>query len=310
MDNIVVLGATGVVGREFCRLLQEKKAKYYKPDRYEYDAIENNKGYYNYFQCNSESIVVNLLAEKTNIQRNKKEPVTICANTLRMNMNVLDICSAYKVKKLINVISSCAYPGNCVEPMSEDYFWNGSPHESILPHGEAKRCVYALSQFYRQQFRLNVVCIAFNSLYSNTCWNRPETLKVLESMVKKIVDAREANLSYVTFFGSGSPRREFLHVKDAAESILQVIEKYDDSEILNIGNNFDIQIKKLAEGIKLAVGYKGQIKWDNGQDGQMRKMLCSEKMERVLNWSPKVKLADGIQETIEDYEKYLKLESD
>lgn len=303
-NDVVVLGSTGVVGRALIRLLQERKLRYYRKYRSDYDARYEEDNCFS--EIKRDSVVVNLIAEKTTIALNKEKPATICENTLRTNMNVLKMCHNAGVKKLINIVSSCAYPGDCIEPMGEDYFWKGSPHESIRPHGLAKQAVYGLSQFYRQEFGLNVVCLAFNSIYGGTVWEKPETLKVLESLVKKIVDAKNRNIESVTLWGTGDPRREFLYVDDAAESILQAIKKYDDGELLNIGSGYDISIKDLAEGIKLAAGYKGEILWDTSKpDGQIRKLLSVEKMKTTLNWEPPTLLANGIQKTIEDFENYV-----
>lgn len=298
MDRYVVLGANGVVGRSLVRILQEKNIKYkaYTRDDCDWD--------YDFFlNFNGDDVVINLMAEKTTIAMNREKPATILANTLSINKNVLHACTLGRVKKLVNIVSSCAYPGNNNGELREEEFWNGTPHESIRPHGLAKQCVYALSQACRKEFGLNVICLCFNSLFGNTLWDRPDTLKVLESLVKKFVDAREANLPEVVLWGSGEVYREFLYVDDAANSILQAVEKYEDGEILNVGHGHDIQIKKLAEGIALAVGYKGNIVWDTTKpDGQYRKLLSSEKMMRTLNWFPPTPLVDGIDLLIADYE--------
>ena len=192
-------------------------------------------------------------------------------------------------------------------PMKESNFWNGTVHPSVRSHGLAKKTVYALSQFYRTENNLDSVCLCMNSIYGgNSSWNRPDTLKVLEALVKKFIDARNNNIPIVNLSGTGEVYREFLHADDAAEAILLAID-YNEPELLNISSGADISVKKLAEGIKLAVGYTGDIVWgDSREDGQYRKLLSDEKMLGKLKWSPRIPLVEGLQQTIDSYENFLK----
>lgn len=314
-DLILVIGGYGTIGNEVCRLLSERNANYIAVNKKSLDFLDYNL-VMNYLNFCRPKYIINLMAVKTNISKNKKSPFDIYAQTVQMNTNlfaalteVLMDTDYYKPEKIISVVSSCAY-GDTGLTLVEDKFDTYSVNQSIAPHGNAKRNLYYLAQYARQQYEMNAITLCFNNIYGGVDWNKPYDLKVCDALIKKFVDARRNEDPSVTIFGTGKPRREFLYYTDAAESILQVLKKYDDGELLNIGCGWDISIMGLAKIIKEIVGY-GEIRTDKSKpDGQMNKLLSNQKMKTVLYpWEPSIGLKEGIEKTALTYERYLGYET-
>ncbi len=305
---ILLFGGHGVIGNALRGLFIDNEYDYIAPEKNFVNLLDYKQLTW-YLDRTRPKYIINLAAVKTNIQINAEQPATICTKTMEMNLNLLKACveiDRYRPKKLINIISSCAY--GQADLLIESDFLKGEIHPSVKPHGEAKRMVYLFGKFYRAEYKLNVVTACFNNIFGGSNWSRVETLKVLDSMVRKIVDARESGADAVTFWGTGKPRREFLYHKNAADGLLQVLEKYDDTELINVGSGQDINIGLLANWIARLVKYEGRILWDETKpDGQLVKRLNCDKMHDKLKWFPPTTDEDAILETISSYEEYLRI---
>jgi len=301
-NSVLVFGASGKVGRNLVPLLKEKYDCVLTPIHQECDLLEleSVRSYLEKWLPNS---IINLAAKTTTMSLNKTYPADISYETLLMNMNILELSSGLPIKKLINVVSSCAYANNDI--LVEDRFLDGPIHPSVLPHGSAKRQVYILSKHYKDQYNLPVTCVCFNNICGSEYWANPDSLKVLSALVKKFVDAVVNNSDVVEIWGTGVAWREFIHAKDAAVGLLTAFEQYD-GDLINIGTGEDIQISALADLIKYLTGFKGRVAFKGGQDGQLVKQLSTKRMREYLgdiHFHGPVMIADKV---IREYKQYLK----
>ena len=236
------------------------------------------------------------------IEFNRMYPADILFSNTVMGLNLHHACEWAGVKKLISIMTSCAYPDTGMEILKEEDFWNGLPNETIRAHGIAKRVLQAASEAYSKQYEFNSVSVCVTNLYGpNDTFNLIRT-KVVGALIKKFVEAKMNEDDQVECWGTGAPMREFMYVDDAAEAIVQALQKYEDNTTpLNIGTGSDISIKELVEYIKEAVGYEGEVFWNTDKpDGQMKKLLSVEKMKEYIDINP-VSVKEGIAETVKWY---------
>ncbi len=180
----------------------------------------------------------------------------------------------------------------------------GYPEETNAPYGLAKKMLLVQTQAYRQQFGFNGIYLLPVNLYGPGDNFDPASSHVIPALVKKMVEAKRQNLSYIEVWGDGSPTREFLYVEDAAEGILQAAMHYQKDEPVNLGSGFEISIKKLAELIKSNLNYKGEIRWDiTKPNGQPRRKLDVTKAEKEFGFKAKTSFEKGIKKTINWYLK-------
>lgn len=236
------------------------------------------------------------------IEFNRMYPADILFSNTIMGLNLHHACEWVGVKKLVSIMTSCAYPDIGMEILKEEDFWNGLPNETIRAHGIAKRVLQAASEAYSKQYEFNSVSVCVTNLYGpNDTFNLIRT-KVVGALIKKFVEAKMNEDDQVECWGTGAPMREFMYVDDAAEAIVQALQKYEDnSSPLNIGTGSDISIKELVEYINEAVGYEGEIFWNTDKpDGQMKKLLSVEKMKEYIEINP-ISVKEGIAETVKWY---------
>jgi nucleoside-diphosphate-sugar epimerase len=235
------------------------------------------------------------------IEFNRMYPADIFyANTI-MGLNVHYACQYIGVKKLLSIMTSCAYPDTGMEVLKEETFWEGSPNKTIRAHGIAKRTLQTASEAYNDQYELNAATVCVTNLYGpKDTFNLVRT-KVVGALIRKFVEALDNNES-VECWGTGSPMREFMYVEDAAEAIVQALQKYDDStQPLNIGTGQDISIKELVEYVIKATEFKGSVNWNTDKpDGQMKKLLDTTRMSNYVDIKP-TNIEEGIKKTVDWY---------
>lgn len=264
------------------------------------------------------NLVFHIAGHNGGLAFNQDFPADIFVRNTQMGMNVLDACRRFKVEKVVSVVASCAYPEfklRCVlanatsctrephEVMAEWDFLLGEPHDSVACHGYAKRNLQLASSFMKKQYGLNAVCVCPTTLYGPGDSFDPQRTKILGGMVKRFVDAKRNQLTNVTCWGSGEPKREFLYVHDCASLLVKCMEKYGDSDHpLNLGTGQEYSVKEVAETVARCVGYTGKIWWDTSKpDGQLRKRLDLTKMHKVLGEFPFTPFEKGVAETVRAY---------
>jgi GDP-L-fucose synthase len=189
-------------------------------------------------------------------------------------------------------------------PFREDDLWNGYPEETNAPYGLAKKMMLVQSQAYRQQYGFNSVFVLPVNLYGPEDNFDPKSSHVIPALIKKCVDAKQADEEEVVVWGTGKPTREFLYVDDAAEGIVLAAERYDKSDPVNLGAGFEISIRELAELIVELTGYTGKIVWDASQpDGQPRRMLDTGRAFQEFGFRAQTGFREGLKKTIDWYVK-------
>lgn len=258
--------------------------------------------------------VFHLAGYNGGIQVNAREPASVFMRSTLMGLNVLEACHRYKVGKVVSVVASCAYPQfeivggyTCVYREKGIYresdFLDSPPHDSVACHGYAKRNLQLASRFYNKQHNDQFVCVCPPTLYGPGDRLDLERTKVMMGIIKKVCDAKYREDKSVTFFGSGSPLRDFLYVEDAANLLIRAALCYTDSHVpLNIGAGHELTVGELATLICWLAEYQGEILWDKTRpDGAHRKRLDTTRMKAILGEHPFVPLAEGIKRTISWY---------
>ena len=240
--------------------------------------------------------VVIAAAKVGGIKANNDFPVDFLLDNLKIQNNLIESSYAAGVGKLLFLGSSCIYPKFAPQPIHEESLLTGSLEPTNEPYALAKIAGIKLCQAYRRQHGADFISAMPTNMYGPYDNFDLQTSHVLPAMIHKFHLAKAANKSSVTLWGTGSPRREFLHSEDLAAACLVLLENYSAPEHINIGSGYDVTIKELAETVREAVGYRGEIEWDTTQpDGTPRKLMDNSRM-RALGWEPEIALADGIRD--------------
>ena len=236
------------------------------------------------------------------IEFNRMYPADILYSNTVMGLNIHHACEYLGVKKVVSIMTSCAFPDTGMEILKEETFWDGLPNKTIRAHGIAKRILNAATQAYNDQYNLNAVTVCVTNLYGpNDTFNLVRT-KVVGALIRKFVEAKLEENEQVECWGTGAPMREFMYVDDAAEAVVQALEKYEDVDTpLNIGTGTDISIKQLVDYIVKATNYKGEVFWNTEKpDGQMKKLLDTTRMKDILDVTP-IEVQEGVKRTVQWY---------
>jgi GDP-L-fucose synthase len=215
--------------------------------------------------------------------------------------NIIHSSYLYGVKKLLFLGSSCIYPKKCPQPMKEEYLLSGYLEPTNEPYAVAKIAGIKMCQAYNRQYGTNYISVMPTNLYGPGDNYDLQNSHVLPALIRKFHEAQAESRPFVEIWGTGTPRREFLHVDDLADACLFLMRNPDSGEIINIGVGEDISIKDLALLIKDIVGYKGELKFDSSKpDGMPRKLLDIAKLT-AMGWKAKISLTEGIKRTWSEY---------
>jgi GDP-L-fucose synthase len=302
-EKIFVAGHRGLVGSALIRRLeQEGFHNLPRRDRSQLD-LANERAVQNFFVEEKPAVVIFAAAKVGGIKANNDFPVEFLLDNLRIQNNVIQ--SAYRtgVRKLLFLGSSCIYPKFAPQPIPETALLSGPLEPTNEPYAIAKIAGIKLCQAFSREYGANFISAMPTNLYGPNDNFDLETAHVLAALLRKAHEAKTRKDRELIVWGSGKPRREFLYVDDLASACLFLLEKYDSSEIINVGCGEDVSIHELAELICDVVGFVGELAWDTAKpDGTPRKLLDVTKL-RDLGWQPAIPLRDGIAQT---YEWFLK----
>jgi GDP-L-fucose synthase len=236
---------------------------------------------------------------------NNSYPADFIYNNLVIETNLIHAAYKFGVKKLLFLGSSCVYPKFATQPMKEDCLLTGKLEPTNEPYAIAKIAGIKLCQSYNRQYGTSFISVMPTNLYGPNDNFDLKTSHVLPALIRKFYEAKVSDKGFekkpVVLWGSGSPRREFLHIDDLADACLFLMLNYDESEIMNIGTGKDITIRELADIVKEVIGYEGEIIWDTSKpDGTPQKLLDVSRL-KALGWEPKISLSEGIRMTYEWY---------
>jgi GDP-L-fucose synthase len=235
------------------------------------------------------------------IGANQKFPAEFFFENFQAQNLVIEAARYYKAKKLLYFSSSCVYPKLAKQPIKEAALLTGPLEETSEPYALAKIAGTKMCQAYKAQYGFNAIVAVPATLYGPGSDTDISSAHVLGALIAKFHKAKKEGKGEVIVWGSGRPRREFLYVDDFVSACLFLMEKYDGTNVINVGSGYDVTIKQLAGMVKKASGFKGKIIFDTTKpDGAMRKLLDTTRM-RKLGWKPKVSLEEGIEKTYQWY---------
>jgi GDP-L-fucose synthase len=238
------------------------------------------------------------------ILANSSYPGSFIYDNLMIQTNVIDAANRYGVKKLLFLGSSCTYPKFAPQPMREDCLLSGPLEPTNEPYAIAKIAGIKMCQSYRRQYGCNFIAVMPTNLYGPGDNFDLEASHVVPALIRKFHEARMQGAATVTLWGTGTPRREFLHVDDLADACLFLMQHYDEPEIINIGVGKDISICELGELIGKLTGFQGEIQWDDSKpDGTPRKLLDITRLTQ-LGWQARISLEAGLQQTYRWYREH------
>ena len=300
--TILVAGGSGLVGSALVRELKRVNKKVIGISSKDLNLLDLVKTF-SYIKDLQPIAIIDAAAKVGGVGSNNAYPVEFLSQNLQIQSNLMDAAHEANVEKFVFLGSSCIYPRNCAQPIKEDYLLTGELEETNSAYAVAKIAGIELIKSYRKEFGRTWISAMPTNLYGPNDNFDLENSHVLPALIRKFVEAKRNNLSEVIMWGSGTPLREFLHVDDLAKAILICLEKYDDSQQINIGSGDEISIKDLGQKIANLTGFTGKVVWDsNRPDGTPRKVLDSTKINK-LGWKPSITLDQGIASTVEWYQE-------
>jgi GDP-L-fucose synthase len=302
-EKIYVAGHAGLVGSAIVRQIEKVgKSSWIGATRTEFDLCDR-EAVFDFMQTNRPDAVIIAAAKVGGIVANSTFPVEFLSENVQVQTNLMDAAHQFNVENLVFLGSSCIYPKFAPQPINEDSLLTGPLEETNEAYAIAKIAGVKLVQAYRKEFGRRWSSAMPTNLYGPGDNFDLQTSHVLPALMRKFHEATASDLDSVTLWGSGSPKREFLHVDDLARAILFLLEGYDDAVAINVGTGVDLEIRELANLIAQVTGYNGEIEWDTSKpDGTPRKLLDVGRINK-LGWRSEITLEHGVSST---YEWYLK----
>jgi len=299
--KIYIAGHRGMVGSAILRKLKrEGYTSIVSRTSKELD-LKDQAAVSSFFELERPDYVFLAAAKVGGIQANNSYRADFLYDNLMIQNNVIHSSYAYKVQKLLFLGSSCVYPKLAHQPLKEEYLLTGKLEYTNEPYAIAKIAGIKLCENYNKQYHCNFISVMPTNLYGPNDNYDLLNSHVLPALLRKFHEAKESNQPFVEVWGTGTPKREFLHVDDLAEACYFLMENYNGNEFVNIGTGKDISIEELAELIQNIVGYKGEIKWNTNQpDGTPRKLMDVTKLTD-LGWKYTIGLEEGIKIVYKDF---------
>ena len=298
--TILVAGATGLAGSAIVRELNRIGRPVVGISSKDVDLLDRNATF-NYLSRLKPNAVIDAAAKVGGISANNTYPVEFLSENIRIQTNLMDAAHSANVERFVFLASSCVYPKNCPQPIKEEYVLTGELESTNSAYAIAKLAGIELIKAYRKEFGHRWISVMPTNLYGPNDNFDLESSHVFPALIRKFVEAKKTHASLVNLWGTGKPRREFLHVNDLAKAIIVCLDKYDSDQQVNIGTGIDVTVAELAAKIAISTGYIGSISWDESrEDGTPQKVLDIQKITN-LGWKPLIGLDQGIKLTVEWY---------
>lgn len=300
--RVCVTGGGGFLGSHVVEVLERRGcAGVFVPRKRDYDLTEA-AGVERMYREGRPEVLIHLAAVVGGIGANRENPGRFFYENAMMGLLLIEGARRHGVEKVVVAGTICAYPKFAPVPFKEETLWDGYPEETNAPYGVAKKSILVMGQAYRQQYGLNVVHLMPVNLYGPRDNFDLQASHVIPALIRKCVEAKERGEERVECWGDGSPTREFLYVEDAAEGLVRGAEVYDGAEPVNLGSGEEVTIRALAEMVRRATGYEGELVWNPEQpNGQPRRRLDTTRAAEWLGWKARVGLAEGLGRTVEWY---------
>jgi GDP-L-fucose synthase len=302
--RVLVTGGNGFLGRPVVAALRGyAPAAVVAPRKAEYDLTEQAH-VRRMLADHRPEVVVHLAAVVGGIGANRENPGRFFYENAVMGVMLLEEARRAGVGKFVGVGTICSYPKHTPVPFREDDLWNGYPEETNAPYGLAKKMLLVQARAYREQYGFRAIALLPVNLYGPGDNFDPASSHVIPALIRKCIEAREANAPEVVVWGTGAASREFLFVRDAAGGIARAADRYDDPDPVNLGSGAEITIRDLAALIAEECGYRGRLVWDRSKpDGQPRRCLDTSRAEERFGWTATTPFREGLRETIAWYER-------
>ena len=300
--TILVAGATGLAGSAIYRELLKVGEKVVGISSKEVELLDR-KATFEYLKNLKPKVVIDAAAKVGGISANNNFPVEFLSENIQIQTNLMDASHSAGIEKFVFLASSCVYPKYCPQPIKEEYVLTGPLEPTNSAYAMAKLSGIELIKSYRRQFGHKWISVMPTNLYGPNDNFDLESSHVFPALIRKFIDTKRSGAKSVTLWGSGKPRREFLHADDLAKAIVICLEKYDSDQHINIGTGLDLTIEELSKKIATSVGFDGGVNWDTKrEDGTPQKVLDIKQIS-VLGWKPSISLEEGINLTVEWYLK-------
>jgi len=296
-SKIYLAGHTGLVGSAIYRKLKNEGYTNIVTRTHKELDLTNQQQTQEFFQNERPEYVFLAAAKVGGIKANDIYPADFAYINIMIESNVIKASYDYGVKKLLFLGSSCIYPKLCPQPIKEEYLLTGPLEPTNEAYAIAKIAGLKMCQYFNKQYGTNFISVMPTNLYGPNDNFDLETSHALAAILRKFHEAKINNKPYVEVWGTGNPKREFLHVDDLADAVLHLMNNYEGNKPINIGTGEDLTIKELAELIKEVVGYEGEIRFDTTKpDGTPRKLLDVTRLHNA-GWRHKISLREGIENT-------------
>ena len=293
-ETIFVAGHRGMVGSAIHgKLRDDGFTKVIGRTRRELDLLDR-AAVRAFFEKEKPAIVVDAAAKVGGIMANNEQPVEFLLQNLTIQNNLIEAAADFGTRKLLFLGSSCIYPKMAPQPIPESALLTGPLEETNEAYALAKIAGIKLCQSYAREYGKNFISGMPTNLYGPRDNYDLHNSHVLPAFIRKVHEAKKSGAKSITVWGTGTPRREFLHTTDLAEACLFLLEHYDEPDLVNIGCGEDVTIRELAETVCDVLGFDGKLEFDTSKpDGTPRKLLDISKI-KSLGWSPRISLREGI----------------
>ena len=299
---ILVLGAEGFVGKAMVERLNREKIDYISSNHKECD-LQNKRATLDLFERYNPNTVINLAAFLGGVHFGIKHAAEMFTNNMEMQINILEACRIYNVKRLINPIGSCVYPGN-LDVYVEDKLWDGPIHESVLPFATAKKAFVVACDAYRKEYGVDSINLVMSNMYGPGDHFDEERAHAVGGMIKRLLDATKNNCKEFVVYGTGKPIREWLYIDDAVDALFRAISADEIDGIVNIGEKKGHSIKETVEIIAKLVGFDGKLIFDSSwPDGALVKTVDGHRAYELLGWKATMPFEEGLKKTVEWYKE-------
>lgn len=299
-----IAGHRGLVGSAIWRLLEKKGFTNLIGQSHSELDLQNRDEVFAFFEQNKPRYVVLAAAKVGGILANDTYPVEFLSENLQVQLNVIDAAHKYGVDRLLFLGSSCIYPKLAPQPLREEYLLSGQLEHTNYAYAIAKIAGILHIQAMRQEYGHHWISAMPTNLYGPGDNFHPQHSHVLPALIRRYDDAAISGSEKVTNWGTGTPRREFIHVDDMADACLFLMENYDGASQVNVGTGKDCTISEIAQTIAEATGFTGETEWDTSKpDGTPQKLLDVSMLEKA-GWTSKISLTEGISQTVKWFREH------